>query len=309
MADRSVEAATSRPVDRYRSSAGLGQLAWDRFRANRVAVVALVAVALVILFTLSAGLVERWTGYGPSENDLAHTLSHPGENGHILGTDGNGRDILVRLAYGGRISLMVATLATLSTLLIGGTVGAVSGYAAGRWPDHIAMRFADVLLSIPSISLLILVSTLYKPGPWGLAIIIALVGWPGVSRLVRGDVLSLRNRDFVDAARVAGARDSRIISRHILPNALPTMIVWASQVIPAFVVTEAALSFLGLGVRPPTPSWGNMLFEAQAFYRTNPTNVIFPGFLIFLTALGINLVGNGLRDAFDPRLDGQGRPG
>ncbi len=284
-----------------RSSAGFYTLAWRRYRQNKVAVVALAIVTLVVIFSLGADAVSLLTGFDAIENHLDERLSKPGENGYILGSDGNGRDLLTRLAYGGRISLAVAALATLSTMLIGGSLGAIAGYFGG-YRDAVLMRLADVLLSIPTLSILILISSLYRPGPAGLAIFIAAVGWPGLSRLVRGDVLQLRNREYVDAARILGASHHRILTRHILPNALPTMIVWSSQVIPAFILTEAALSFLGFGVRIPTPSWGNMLAEAQQVYRTNWTNVFFPGFLIFITSLTINLAGNGLRDAFDPRL-------
>jgi peptide/nickel transport system permease protein len=284
-----------------RSSAGFYTLAWRRYRQNKVAVVALAIVTLVVIFSAGADAVSVFTGFDATENHLDYRLSKPGQNGYILGSDGNGRDLLTRLAYGGRISLAVAALATISTLLIGGTLGAFSGYFGG-YRDAVLMRLADILLSIPTLSLLILISSLYRPGAAGLAIFIASVGWPGLSRLVRGDVLQLRNREYVDAARILGASHRRILTRHLLPNALPTMIVWCSQVIPAFILTEAALSFLGFGVRIPTPSWGNMLAEAQQVYRTNWTNVFFPGFLIFITSLTINLAGNGLRDAFDPRL-------
>jgi peptide/nickel transport system permease protein len=284
-----------------RSSAGFYTLAWRRYRQNKVAVVALVIVTLVVVFSVGADAVSVLTGFDATENHLDERLSKPGQNGYVLGSDGNGRDLLTRLAYGGRISLAVAALATLSTLLIGGTLGAFAGYFGG-YRDAVLMRLADVLLSIPTLSLLILISSLYRPGAAGLAFFIAAVGWPGLSRLVRGDVLQLRNREYVDAARILGASHRRILTRHLLPNALPTMIVWSSQVIPAFILTEAALSFLGFGVRIPTPSWGNMLAEAQQVYRTNWTNVFFPGFLIFTTSLTINLAGNGLRDAFDPRL-------
>ncbi|MEA2582018.1 MAG: peptide/nickel transport system permease protein [Thermomicrobiales bacterium] len=285
-----------------RSAPGFYRLAWRRYRKNKVALVALAIVAAIVIFSLAADVVSTYvTGFDVRKNNLDERLSKPGQNGYILGSDGNGRDLLTRLAYGGRVSLAVAALATLSTMLIGGTLGACAGYFGGL-RDATLMRLADVLLSIPTLSLLILISSLYHPGYAGLALFIAAVGWPGLSRLVRGDILQLRTREFVDAARVLGASDRRILTRHLLPNALPTMIVWSSQVIPGFILTEAALSFLGFGVRIPTPSWGNMLAEAQQVYRTNWTNVFFPGFLIFLTSLTINLAGNGLRDAFDPRL-------
>jgi ABC-type dipeptide/oligopeptide/nickel transport system permease subunit len=289
-----------RPSRRPRGTYGR---AWDRFRRNKVAVAALVMVSLITLFALAAGLISEWiTGFDYRENHLGSMLARPGEHGYILGSDGNGRDILTRLAYGGRISLLVAALATLSTLLIGGSIGMVAGYMLGP-VDSVLMRLADVLLSIPTLSILILISALYRPGYVGLSIFISLVGWPGVSRLVRSEVLALRNRDFVDSARITGASSYWIMTRHLLPNTLPTIVIWASMVIPSIILVEAALSFLGLGVRPPIPSWGNMLSEAQPFYVTNWTNVFFPGFMIFLTALSVNLIGNGLRDALDPQGD------
>ncbi len=301
--DPSADARTAGALSRtkLRSTPGFYTRAWRRFSHNKVAVVALVITILIVLFALGAGLIsEHVTGFTYSENHLKNKLSAPGENGYILGSDGNGRDILTRLAYGGRVSLLVAFLATLSTLVIGGTIGSVSGFFGG-FIDTTLMRLVDVLLSIPTLSLLILISALYHPGYVSLAFFIATVSWAGVARLIRGEVLSLRNRDYVDAARVIGASNGRIIWRHIFPNIIPTIVVWTSLVIPAFILTEAALSFLGLGVRIPTPSWGNMLQEAQPFYARNWTNVFFPGFLIYITVLCINLVGNGLRDALDPR--------
>jgi peptide/nickel transport system permease protein len=277
--------------------------AWRRFKRNQVAVVALVVLVAIVLFSLGAGLISTYiTGFTYEENHLDLARSHPGENGYILGSDANGRDILTRLAYGGRVSLVFATMAAIATLLIGALVGMLAGFAAG-WPDSILMRLADVLLSIPAISILVLVSSIYRPGYFKLALIFALLLWPGISRIVRGETIALRNQPFIEAARVTGATNKRVIGRHILPNVLPIMLIWASQVIPAFIITEAALSFLGLGVQPPRPSWGNMLLEAQPYYMTNWTNVFLPGLMIFLTALSINLIGNGLRDALDPRME------
>ena len=288
---------------RQTKSAGAYRRAWGRFRRNRIAIVALWVLGGIVLFVLSADLVSTYvTGFDYRENHLNSVLAHPGESGYILGSDGNGRDILTRLAYGGRVSLAVALMATITTLAIGGAVGLVAGYAGG-WVDTALMRLADVFLSIPALSILILISALYRPDQYELALVIAFVLWPGISRIIRGEAMALRKREYVDAARVTGAQGSRIVTRHILPNVLPTVIVWSSLVIPAFILTEAALSFLGLGVRSPTPSWGNMLSEAQPFYQSNWTNVFFPGFAIFVTALSINLVGNGLRDALDPRLE------
>ncbi len=268
-----------------------------------MAVVSLIVLIAIVFFALSAGLISTYvTGFDYEENHLDLARSQPGENGYILGSDANGRDVLTRLAYGGRVSLIFATMAALATLVIGTTVGLIAGFA-GRWTDSILMRFADVLLSIPSISILVLVSSIYRPDYFMLALIFSVLLWPGVSRIVRGETIALRNQPFIEAARVSGATNKRLVGRHILPNVLPIMLIWASQVIPAFIITEAALSFVGLGVQPPRPSWGNMLLEAQNYYMTNWTNVFLPGMMIFLTALSINLIGNGLRDALDPRME------
>ncbi len=285
-----------------RKTPGFWRRSWRRFRRNRVAVVSLGILAIIVLFVLSASLVSRYvTGFTPHENHLPDKLTPPLTNGYILGSDGNGRDILTRLAYGGRVSLRIAVLATLSTLAIGGTMGLISGYFGGLI-DAVIMRSVDVVLSIPSLPLLILVATLYSPGPTGLALVLAIVSWPGIARIVRGEVLSLRGREYVEAARVVGATPARVLARHILPNVVPILVVYASLAVPVLILVEAGLSFLGLGVQVPTPSWGNMLDEAQRFYRTNWINVFIPGAMIYVTTLALYLVGSGLRDAFDPRL-------
>lgn len=285
-----------------RKTPGLYIRAWRRFRSNRVAMAALIVLLLIVVFVLSAGLISRYvTGFTPQENHLADKLKPPMTDGYILGSDGNGRDILTRLAYGGRVSIMIAVLSGLATFFIGGAIGLVSGYRGGL-TDTLLMRLVDVLLSIPGLPLLILIASLYSPGPVGLAFVLAAVSWPGIARIVRGEVLALRGREYVDAARTLGASGPRIVLRHILPNILPLMIVYISLIIPGLILAETGLSFLGIGVQVPTPSWGNMLGDAQQFFRTNATNVVIPGLMIYLTSLTMYLVGNGLRDALDPKL-------
>jgi len=285
------------------SAPGFWHRAWRRFKRNHVAMVALVVTGLILLFCLSAPLISEYvTGYNYSENNLTSALVQPGDGDFILGSDGNGRDVLTRLAYGGRVSLLVASLAAVSILIIGGSIGATAGYFGG-FLDTFLMRLADVLLSIPVLVLLILVSSFYQPSPMELAMLIALVSWASVSRLIRGEVISLKHRDFIDAARVMGASNSRIILKHLFPNIVPLIIVWASLVVPTLILVEATLSYLGLGVRAPNPSWGNMLQDAKQYVRTNWTLVFIPGFMIYITVLCINLVGSGLRDALDPRLN------
>jgi peptide/nickel transport system permease protein len=284
----------------HRPAAGPSQLAWHRFRHDRVAVVALAVCALIVGFALSADVIAMVTGHPYHAVNLRNRLQVPLSPGHLLGTDAHGRDVLVRLAYGGRVSLLVASLAAAATLALGATVGVVAGYAGGA-VDAVVMRLVDVLLSLPGLSLLILIGTLYSPGPLSLALVLAALGWMPAARLVRAEVLALRRRGHVEAARVAGASDARIALHHVLPNVAPTLVVWTSLAIPGLILTEAALSFLGFGVRIPTPSWGNMLQDAKDFYTISWTNVAIPGLMIYITVLAITLVGDGLRDALDPR--------
>ena len=292
-------------VDRSKliSTPGFYARAWRTLRHDKVAMSSLVLSATLVVFSFGAPGVSAITGHNYAMGDLTNylvpwlqTWEHP------LGTDPNGRDVLVRLAYGGRVSMTVAILALVVALLIGLTLGAISGFYGGLI-DSTIMRFVDVILSIPTIALLLLMSVLWRPGPVGLAVIIALLGWTGLARLVRGEVLSIRSRDYVDAARVLGASNRTIITRHILPNVLSLVIVWASLALPSLIIAEATLSYLGFGVRIPTPSWGNMLQEAYAFIRLSWTYAFLPGLFIFLSALAFNLLGIGLRDALDPRLN------
>jgi peptide/nickel transport system permease protein len=296
-----VTGAQSR--DKLQSTPGYYARAWRTFRHDKVAMAALVLSVLLLVFSFGAPLISWITGNDYATNDLRNQLLPWFANSdHILGTDPNGRDILVRLAYGGRISMTVAILALVFALAIGLTLGAISGFYGGI-VDSLIMRFVDVIISIPTIALLLLISVWWRPGPVGLAVIIALLGWTGLARLVRGEVLSLRSRDYVDAARVLGATNRVIISRHIFPNVVSLVIVWASLALPGLIITEATLSYLGFGVRIPIPSWGNMLQEAYAFITLSWTYAFLPGLCIFLAALAFNLLGIGLRDALDPRLN------
>ncbi|MGI9255283.1 MAG: ABC transporter permease [Thermomicrobiales bacterium] len=295
--------ATAGSLEReeIRATPGFYRRSWSRFRKDPVAMTSLVILGFIVLFVLSAPLISKLTGFTPYENHLSAKLTPPMTDGYILGADGNGRDILTRLAYGGQVSLMIAVLSTGATMLIGGGVGLISGYGGGVI-DAFLMRLVDVLLSIPGLPLLILIASIWAPGPAGLAIVLAIVSWMGVARIVRGEVMRLRGVDYVDAARMIGAPPTRIATRHVLPNIAPLLVVFASLAIPDLILTETALSFLGFGVQVPTPSWGNMLGEAQRFFRSNPSNLLIPGLVIYVTSLCLFLVGTGLRDAFDPRV-------
>lgn len=263
--------------------------------------VAMVIAAIIVVFAFSAPIVQELTGFEYDKGDLRSKLLSPGEDGHLLGTDGSGRDILTRLAYGGRVSMTIAVVALVLAFTLGATIGSVAGFYGGII-DSILMRFVDIVIAIPGITILLLLSVWFRPGPIGLAFVIAGLAWTGVSRLIRGEVLSLKNRDYIDAARVVGASNRRIIMSHIFPNVVSIAIVWMSLALPGLILYEAALSYLGFGVQIPDPSWGNMLEEAKDFYRDSWTFVFIPGFAIYLSALCFNLIGNGLRDAIDPRL-------
>ena len=274
---------------------------WERLSENRIGVCCGAFVLLLGVTAICAPLISRYvTHYTYTAQDLTHLFRPPGGQ-HLLGTDELGRDTLTRLAYGAQVSLTVGFLTAGLSLVVGSAIGMVAGYFGG-WLDNLFMRLVDVLLSIPSIFLFILLSILLRPNAVTLSFIIAFVGWSNVSRLVRAEALSLRSRDFVVATRSIGATALRLILRHLLPNALPVMIVAASLAVGQIILAEAALSFLGLGIQPPTPSWGNMLSNAQSYFYHSVWLVIFPGVMIFLTVLAANLFGNAVRDAFDPRL-------
>jgi peptide/nickel transport system permease protein len=298
-----IEAA---PVVTATISIRPGQSYWQeasgRLRRNRIG---MVSGALLVFFTLvavTAPLLARLiTHTDYSSISLVNTFAPPFSPSHILGTDDLGRDELTRLLYGARVTMGIGFLAVAASLMIGAAVGLVAGYYGG-WIDGLLMRLVDVILSIPSIFLFILMAILFKPNTITLALIIASVGWGSIARLVRGEVLSVRTRDFMVATRSLGARDIRLILRHLLPNVLHVLIVFGSLYLGQVVLVEAALDFLGLGIIPPTPSWGNMLTNSETFFFHSRWLVLWPGVTIFLTVLAANLFGNAVRDAFDPRL-------
>jgi peptide/nickel transport system permease protein len=274
---------------------------WERLLENRVGMVSGLLIVLLALVAVAAPLIAHFiTHHDPISQDLESQFVGPSPQ-HWLGADEVGRDQLTRLVFGARISLGVGFLAVALQISFGGGVGLVAGYF-GSWLDGILMRIVDMVLAIPAIFLFILMSILFRPNTVTLALIIASVGWGSVARLVRGEVLSLRTRDFMLATRSLGASHSRLILRHLLPNALPVAIVAASLGVGAVVLTEAALDFLGLGIYQPTPSWGNMLSNSQTYFAHSIWLVVFPGVMIFVTVLAANLFGNAVRDAFDPRL-------
>jgi len=289
------EGAATRPAQSYWNES------WERLRANRIGMGAGILIVILGAIAIAAPLFTQFlTHFEPYRLDLLSTFQPP-SHPHLLGTDELGRDTLTRLIYGGRVSLGVAFLTVGLSLTLGTTVGLVAGFY-GRWVDDILMRIVDTVLSIPAIFLFILMSILFRPNPITLAMIIASVGWGGVARLVRGEVLSVKQRDFIMATRSIGARDLRLIAIHLLPNVLPVLIVAASLGVGQIILVEAALDFLGLGIQPPTASWGNMLTNSQSYFFHSVWLVYFPGVTIFITVLASNVFGNAVRDAFDPRL-------
>jgi peptide/nickel transport system permease protein len=268
----------------------------QRLWQNRLALVGAAIVLGMFLLAVLAPLVGR----DPGAIDIANALRSPGWD-YPLGTDDLGRDVLARILYGARISLLVGFVAVGIATSIGIVLGALAGYY-GRWIDAILMRFVDIMLCFPTFFLILAVIAFLEPSIWNIMIIIGLTSWMGVARLVRAEFLSLRERDFVQAAKALGARDSRVIFRHILPNALSPVLVSATLGVAGAILTESALSFLGIGVQPPTPSWGNMLIVGKQTLGTAWWLSAFPGLAILITVLGYNLLGEGIRDAFDPRL-------
>lgn len=269
---------------------------FQRLRRNRMAMFGAALVFVMCLLALAAPLL----GIDPGAIDISARLQPPGP-GHLLGTDDLGRDVFVRLCYGARISLLVGFVAVGIATAIGIIFGALAGYYGGAW-DAVIMRFVDIMLCFPSFFLILAVIAFLEPSIWNIMIIIGLTGWMGVARLVRAEFLSLREREFVLAARVLGASDLRVIMRHILPNAMSPVLVHATLGVAGAILTESALSFLGIGVQPPTPSWGNMLIAGKQTLGTAWWLSVFPGLAILLTVLGYNLLGEGIRDALDPRL-------
>jgi peptide/nickel transport system permease protein len=282
------------------------QLALARLRRDRVAVGSAVVIGLIVLMAICAPLVAAAVGHGPNTQYRTTGLSPEGipvapNHTFLLGTDELGRDVLVRIFYGARISLLAGVVASLLAVATGVVVGLVAGYF-GRAVDTVLSRFMDVVLSLPYLVFAIALIAVVGPGlPVSIAVI-AFFSFASVGRIVRGQVLSITQKEFIEAARSVGASDLRIMFVDILPNVLAPVIVYATLLIPASIVFEATLSFLGLGVVPPTASWGGMLSESIQYYQVAWWYVVFPGAALLITTLAFNLLGDSVRDAFDPRF-------
>ena len=294
---------------------GIWRLRWRRFRRHRTGMASLFILAALILFVLAAFPMQYVRGIDPDLTDLFARFDPPSP-GHLLGMDEAGRDVLIRLMVGGQISLLVGILATLVGGIIGVCIGVTAGYFGGRL-DGILMRFTDGMIALPLLPLLIVLGAIDltklgfssdfahsgAAGFWRIVVIISIVDWTAIARLVRAATLQIRERDYVRAARASGGRAPYMMATHILPNIATPVIVSFTLTIGRVILFESVLSFLGFGVVPPTPSWGNMLNNAQELVTTAPALAVYPGLLIFITVIAVNFLGDGLQHAFDPRSE------
>jgi oligopeptide transport system permease protein len=287
---------------------GLWKDAWVRFRRNRLAVGGLVVIILMIVLALGARLpttpgglwhILHLTG-DPVSQDVVNSYAGPSLQ-HPLGTDVLGRDQLSRIFYGASISLTIGIVVQVLILIIGGGIGMAAGYFGG-WIDNLLMRFTDIMYAFPDLLLVLVFVAAFGPSFWSIFIALGLVYWVGLARLVRGQVLSIKEKEFVEAAIMTGTAPLKLIVKHLVPNSLGPVIVTLTFGIPAAIFTEAALSFLGIGIRPPEPSWGVMIEDGYGAIFADPRQVIFPGIAVALTMLSFTFVGDGLRDALDPRM-------
>jgi peptide/nickel transport system permease protein len=291
------------PVD-ARVSRSLWNNAWYKLRRDRLTIGAVVVLLLLGLIAILAPVfADNVFHYKFEQQDLFHTYEKPSFNppAYLLGTDEVGRSQVVRLLFGGQVSLFVGFVAAFVNFAVGVPVGLAAGYFRGAFDDFITW-FITTINGIPQLYLLLIVAALWQPGPLTLIIIIGLLNWTGITLYVRGQTISLREREYVTSAHAIGATHARVMFRHILPNVLPLIFVLAAIDVGAIVLLESALSFLGLGILPPTPSWGNMLTNGASYFVRAWWLVVSPGVMIFLTVLCLYLIGDGLRDALDPHL-------
>ncbi len=273
-------------------------LLWSRFRSNPLAMAGLIVIALLSVTALLAPVLAPWP---PDQQDILNRLAAPSRD-HWMGTDDLGRDVLSRVLYGARVSLAVGFVAVGIATVVGTSVGLAAGYAGGRL-DTLLMRLVDIVLCFPTFFLILMVIAFLQPSLTNVIAVIVLTAWPSLARLVRGECLTIREREFVQAARGLGLSRARILLVHILPNVLGPILVTATLGVGSAVLTESALSFLGMGVQPPTPSWGNILTSGKDYLHIAWWLSVFPGLAVLVTVLAYNLLGEGLRDILDPRLE------
>lgn len=284
---------------------GMWTLTWRRFRRSRLAVIALIYVGFVGILAIAAPIIAGSKStpipFGPNDIDVVNRL-HPPDAQHHFGTDELGRDVLARMIHGARVSLTVGLLATMMALVVGCFFGAIAGYYGGV-ADWLISRLIEVVLCFPLLFLALAIVAFFGPSIWTIMIALGLTTWTSEARYIRGEFLRIREMEFAYAARASGARDSRIIFRHLLPNALAPVLVSASFGVAYAILTESALSFLGLGVPLPTATWGGILAEAKLFVEYAWWLIVFPGVAIFLTVAAFNIIGDRFRDALDPRSE------
>jgi peptide/nickel transport system permease protein len=287
--------------------ASYSALIWRRLRRDRVAMFGAVLVGLLIMVAFFAPLLaphdpaEQFRdGLTPDGQPVPSTLFRGGGGTEFpLGTDSNGRDLLSRIFYGAQVSLTVGLLANLLAVTLGITIGMTAGYLGG-WVETLLMRFTDIMMAFPTLLLAMTLVAILKPSLWIIIVVIGLVYWTWIARVVYSQVLAMREREFVIASRALGGNRTHVMLHHILPQLIPVIIVWGTLGIATNVMLEASLSYLGIGVQPPTPSWGGMIQQGQSYYRSAPWLVMYPGLAIMVTVFAFNLLGDGLRDALDP---------
>jgi ABC-type dipeptide/oligopeptide/nickel transport system permease subunit len=285
------------------------RLAWERLRRDRAAVIAAATIAAIVIMALMAPLIAAWIGHGPNQQfiDIGENANGgpvPPSGIFWLGTDSSGRDLFVRIVYGARISLSVGVLATLISVALGTVFGLAAGYLGGA-VDALIARFIDVMLSIPFLVLAISVAEIWRPSFWLVILIVGVLSFTYPARIVRGQVISLKEKEYVQAARALGARPLRIMFVDLLPNVTAPIIVYASLLIPASIVLEATLSFVGVGIPPPTADWGQMIDDASGYYQYGYWwYLLFPSVALVITTLAFNILGDSVRDALDPRGGG-----
>jgi peptide/nickel transport system permease protein len=286
---------------------GPWRLAYERMRRDRASVIAAAVILLIVLMAILAPVVASITGHGVNQQFTDTGLTPDGlprgpNSTFVLGNDDLGRDLLVRIAYGARISLIVGVVATALTMSIGVVVGLAAGYF-GKIVDTVLARLIDVMLSIPFLLLAISLASIFSPSLTIVIIVLGILSWASIARIVRGQVLSIREREYIEAARAMGAGPWRIMFVEILPNLIAPIIVYTTLLIPLTIVGEASLSFLGIGVQPPTADWGQMISASAQYYQQAWWYLVFPSLALLITTLAFNVFGDGVRDAFDPRAD------
>ncbi len=284
-----------------KKSRTLWQNAASHILHDKLTLTAIVVLAIMtLLCLLGPPVIENVLGVDVNRVDIPNRFLPPGTDGHILGTDHLGRDQLIRLLYGGRVSLAIAYSASIMTVVIGVVLGLISGYYGGPI-DDLTTWAVTTLSSIPALFLLLIAAAFWSPSAPLLIVLLALLGWVGTCRLVRGEVLSLKERDYILAGQAVGVSNTRLLVHHVLPNVLPIVLVTMTIIAGNLILLESGLSFLGVGVQAPTPTWGNMLTDARSYFNIGTHLVIWPGVLIMVTVLCFYLIGDGLRDALDPR--------